>query len=402
MLNPTAVLAGAALLMTCEATAFADTSTSAVSADELRALQQAVGADQPEDPPSVGQMVRSVFESSNPSIALILDLALAYFSDEPDQLGAHDPAKTGFTLQQLELNLGAAVDPYFRLDASIVFGLFGVEVEEAYATTLGLPGKLQLRAGQFLTRFGRLNSTHPHAWSFADQPLVLGKFFGGEASRGLGGELSWLTPLPWYVELVASVGDAAGECCARSFFGADDLGVKGPEDLLYTLALKQFVPFDDSWSSFFGVSTQLGPNASGNGNRTEIYGADLYLRYRPVDSPDRSAISLQAEGLFRSRQVPGDALQDYGLYAQLTWNIDASWEVGARYELVSGLADDPLDPEWTAERHRAAAQLTFYPSHFSRVRVQGTYDHATYRDDPVWGAIATLELLAGAHGAHEF
>ena len=57
---------------------------------------------------------------------------------------------------------------------------FGVEVEEAYLTTLALPANLQVRASQFLTRFGRLNSTHPHAWDFTDQPLVNGRFFGGE------------------------------------------------------------------------------------------------------------------------------------------------------------------------------------------------------------------------------
>ena len=55
------------------------------------------------------------------------------------------------------------VDPYFRFDSNLVFSQFGVEIEEAYATTLDLPANLQVRAGQFLTRFGRINATHPHA-----------------------------------------------------------------------------------------------------------------------------------------------------------------------------------------------------------------------------------------------
>jgi len=38
----------------------------------------------------------------------------------------------------------------------------------------------------------------------------LARVFGGEGNRGLGVELSYLTPLPWYVELVASVTGASG------------------------------------------------------------------------------------------------------------------------------------------------------------------------------------------------
>ena len=66
-----------------------------------------------------------------------------------------------------------------------------------YAAPL-LPHSLQARAGQFLTRFGRLNPTHPHTWDLVDQPFALGRVFGSEGNRGAGVELSWLTPLSWY------------------------------------------------------------------------------------------------------------------------------------------------------------------------------------------------------------
>ena len=141
-------------------------------------------------------------------LAFILDVAGAWFSDEPLQTGAHDPSDTGFHLQQLEMSIGANVDHLFDLRANLVFSAFGVEVEEAYGRTLALPGGLQARMGQFLTRMGRLNATHPHAWSFVDQPLVNGTFLGSEGSRGLGAEVSWLAPTPWYVELLASATDA--------------------------------------------------------------------------------------------------------------------------------------------------------------------------------------------------
>jgi len=386
----------------------ANQSARPMSEAELQEIQDALERDaarsstaddrRQEERPSLGALI-----VSNLDIALILDVALAYFSNEDNlQTGAHDPRRNGFNLQQLEMSIGASVDPYFRFDSYLVFGQFGVELEEAYVTTLALPGALQMRAGQFLTRIGRINATHPHAWHFVDQPIANGKFFGGESSRGLGLELSWLAPLPWFAELLVSATEAGGECCARSFFGAEDLGVRSVGDFVYTTALKQFFPLSRDLGLMWGLSGQFGPNPTGLNNRTMIWGTDIYLRYRPVHSPHRSAVSLQIELLSRHRQVPDDALHDVGGYAQLVWSINRRWETGVRYELVTGLEDDPLDPEWTESRERATAQLTFYPSHFSRIRAQGSRDNPRWREQPDYAAFLALEVVVGAHGAHAY
>jgi hypothetical protein len=387
----------------------------AVSAEELRRLEEALAEDaQRRDNTGVASSLPdlsqvnlaqslSLLQSMNPDISIILDVAGAWFStDDPLQTGGHDPRKTGFNLQQLELAIGASVDPFFRFDSNIVFAQFGVEIEEAYATTLSLPASLQARAGQFLTRFGRQNPTHVHTWHFVDQPIVLGKMFGSEGNRGLGAELSWLMPLPWYAEVLASATSADGECCARSYFGGEDIGVRSPLDVVTTVALKQFFPFTSSLSLLGGLSAQTGPNPTGNLNRTEIYGTDLYLRYRPVDAATRWSLSLEVEAMFRARQVPFGVLHDGGGYAQLLWQIDPNWETGARYEFVSGLEGDPLDLEWTSSRHRAAAQLTYYPSHFSRLRLQSSVDFPTWQTQPIFAIIAAFEVVVGAHGSHAY
>ncbi len=180
-------------------------------------------------------------QSLNPDISVIADFAAAGFSNDDNlQTGGHDPTHNGFNLQQVELSFSAPVDPYFRFDSHFVFGADGFELEEAYGTTLDLPGNLQARFGQFLTRFGRINASHPHAWEFVDQPFAVGRIFGGDGNRAPGVELSWLVPLPWYVELVGSATQAAGDATARSFLGDDDTGVHDLGDLLYVTALKQF------------------------------------------------------------------------------------------------------------------------------------------------------------------
>ena len=349
-------------------------------------------------------------QSMNPDISFIADLALAAFTaDEPMQSGGHDPVENGFNLQQLELAVGKPVDPWFRFDANLVFSPFGVEIEEVYATTLALPGRLQVRAGQFLTRFGRANATHPHTWDFVDQPFPIGRIFGGEGNRGLGVEASWLAPLPWYSELVLSETMAAGASTARSFYGADDLGVDSPLDLQTTAALKQFFPLGSDLSLLWGFSWASGPNGSGRSNRSEVYGTDVYLKLRPISRGSYTTVSLQGELLYRRRQVPEDVLSDWSAFSQLFWRFSRRWGLAARHEwgapalgMDGAVADDPLDPDWTAQRHRLAADITFWPTEFSRLRLQGSGDMAGWLDAPEYAAFLAFEFNVGAHGAHRF
>ena len=346
----------------------------------------------------------------NPDISFIADFALAAFSsDEALQTGAHDPTRNGFNLQQLEMAVGKSVDPYFRFDANLVFSQFGVEIEEAYATTLALPFNLQLRIGQFLTRVGRINSTHLHAWDFVDQPFAIGRLFGGEGNRGLGLEVSYLAPLPWYAELVLSSTDAVGEATARSFFGAQDLGVHSPLDLEAVVALKQFFPFGADLSLLWGLSGAFGPNPTGHDNRTDIYATDVYLKYRPISTGSPTIVSLTAEWFYRRRQIPGDVLQDIDGYTSLFWRFAPRWAAALRYEYGSpgwnragDVADDYLDPLWIEGRQRWSANLTFWPTEFSRLRLQGAADHAGWRDQVGWSAFLAAEFVVGAHGAHRF
>jgi len=348
-------------------------------------------------------------QSLNPDLAFIADFAAAWFSErEHAQTGGHDPTRTGMNLQALELNARSVVDPYLRFDANLVFAEDGVELEEAYATTLDLPLGLQARFGQLLTRFGRINSTHPHAWDFADQPFALGRIFGAEGNRGLGAEASWLVPLPWYTELVGTVLHADGEGSARSFYGSQELHVDSVTDLLYVTALKQFFELHENWSLLWGLSAAFGPNPNGPDNRTAVYATDLYLKYRPITRESTTQVTWQTEVMHRRRQIPDALLWDVSGYSQVFWRFARRFGAALRYEYgspayyASGVvARDPLDPEWTDTRQRMSAALSHWPSEFSRFRLQASRD-AGGPTRGVWAAFLTAELVVGAHGAHTF
>ncbi len=381
---------------------------SSLTPDEEAALVAALAADAEleastarEAEPRSNHAFVAAIQSFNPDMALIADFALSWFSKKENyQSGAHDPTQTGFQLQQLEMSLSASVDHYFRFDSNLVYSSGGVEIEEAYVTTLELPCSLQLRAGQFLSRFGRINATHPHSWDFVDQPFILGKFFGSEGNRGLGVELSWLTPLPWYLEISLAAQNATSNASNRSYLGATG-ETRGAQDFLYTATIKQFFSPSERFGIYWGLSGQFGPNATGRDNRTEIYGTDLHLKYTSEKYPDMFVV-LQLEAMVRHRQVPRDSLWDGGGYAQLVWNIHKNWATGVRGEYGSGLKSDVLDPFWSDERWRATYQVTWMPTHFSRLRGQASIDIPKWEKDPVYALMLSFEILAGTHPAHNY
>src|SRR5262245_2485605 len=354
------------------------------------------------------------------------------------QLGGHDPNQRGFTVQNLETIFDGKVDPYFRGQANIVLqidseGETSVEAEEAYLETMSLPWNLQVKAGQFFTEFGRLNPTHPHSWDFVDQPLVNGRFLGADGLRNPGARVSWLIPTPFYSELFLAVQNSQGET-AFSFrdnheeeplYGRlhEQRRVKALNDLLFVPRYAVSFDLTDAQTLLAGASGAFGPNGSGRNTDTQIYGMDLFWKWK---SPQHHAgfpfVSWQTEAMLRRYQagasttvdldengvadfVPRETLTDYGLYSQLSYGIRKGWVAAlrgdwissdiARYERLFG-----RDSE-RATRWRVSPNLTYYPSEFSKIRLQYNYDcrDGVGYDHSIW---LQFEFLLGTHAAHKF
>jgi hypothetical protein len=191
----------------------------------LRGVPRRVRQSEPEPPapppPAPAPITLASGAGGKNYLNLSLDgLVAAGASTEPDvselETGGHDPIQRGFTLQNLEIVFDGAVDPYFKAQANLVLqiapdGTTNFELEEAYAVTTSLPHNLQVKAGQYLAEFGRINPTHPHTWDFVDQPLVSGLMFGPDGLRSVGARLSWLMPVPFYSEFLVGVANANGD-----------------------------------------------------------------------------------------------------------------------------------------------------------------------------------------------
>lgn len=363
----------------------------------------------------------------NISFDALMDFGWSTTSDVTAiEQGDHDPLQRGFTLPNEEIFFDGAVDPYFKGVADIVFKLdkdnaTEVELEEVYLTTTSLPWNLQAKAGQFFSEFGRINQQHPHAWDFVDQPLVIGRMFGPEGLRNPGARLSWLLPTPFYSELFLAAQNSNGDTAFSfrntedTFFGRMpvDRAVSSAGDLLYVPRFVASFEPTDSQTIVAGLSAALGPNASGTDTNTQIYGGDIYWKWKPGwQAGGFPFLAWQTEFLGRrfeagsrggAHPLPPQTLSDWGFYSQLLYGFTQRWVAGMRVDWVSD-DDDSLPPAARiASRVRWSPNLTFYPTEFSKLRLQYNYDHG--RDVPhgddssVW---LQVEFLLGSHAAHKF
>jgi hypothetical protein len=364
----------------------------------------------------------------NPKISLD-GLFSAAGSSVPDleniETGGHDPNQRGFTVQNVEVTLSASVDPYFTGNANIVYQLDRngdsfVELEEAYLTTTSLPWNLQLKAGQFFSQFGRLNPTHPHAWDFADQPLINGRLLGGDGLRGPGIQISYLLPIPIYSEAIVAIQNGTGET-GFSFRNKPDEVLFGRTliarpvthvtDLLIIPRLVGSVDLTETQTVVLGVSGAFGPNASGTDTRTALYGADFFYKWKPLRAESGwPFVSWQTEVMARRYEagpvedasIPEEVLRDRGGYTQLLYGFKRQWIAGVRLDYVAGSGGEPaLDP-LRDRRFRVSPNVSFYPSEFSKWRLQYNRDDIQSRDKLVHSVFLQWEFLIGEHGAHKF
>jgi hypothetical protein len=377
------------------------------------------------------------------NLSLIGDVALGVANRADTgtvQTGGHDPAQRGFTIQGIEAVFDGSVDNYFRAMSNIVYGLNTkgesyLELEEAYLETLSLPHALQLRVGQYLSEFGRINTQHPHSWDFVDAPLANSRFFGPDGLRNPGARLSWLAPTPFYTELFLGVQNSQGET-AHSFRSdhegehyagrpSTETDVHGFQDMLYTARYAASVDLTDEQALLGGISGAWGPNASGENARTQIYGADIFWKWKPTTHHKGFPfVSVQAEALLRgyraaattveledsgglTADLPRETLWDWGVYAQVSYGFNTGWVASLRADYVEpfsrGDYENILDTRDgdRARRWRISPALTWYPSEFSRIRLQYNFDHSASFGD-AHGVWIQVEFLLGSHGAHKF
>jgi len=379
----------------------------------------------------------------NPAISLILDGTYGNFKQDPTKYaitgfqpsGSTSPGDRSFSLGESELFVTANADHEFM--GALNLSLHGddtVSVEEAYFQTIALGHGLVLKGGRFFSAIGYQNSVHAHAWDFVDPALVQRTFLGDNyGDDGL--QLTWLAPLPVFVEVGGAFGrgrnlvgtSSAGGLTAndRNKNGAgsgsaflhvgDDVGVSnsyraGLSYLRTSTGLNAF-PLAD-------FDTVTGVTNTFTNSQIRLYGADFVWKWAPNGNYQYQNFKFVAEWFQIHRDgdltfdtggaaVTGPFTQhESGWYMQGAYQFHPYWRAGLRYDqLQKGSFDGGVNAanitpaDYTPQRY--SAMLDWNPSEFSRIRVQ-------YNEDKSQQNLTDHQIFfqyiysLGTHGAHKF
>lgn len=370
------------------------------------------------------QLARSGGAYANISFDVMANVGWSTAQNDEIRTGHHAPYERGFSLRSAEVAIDGAVDPYFKGLATVALALDEdaetvIELEEAWAQTTSLPGNLQVKAGQFYAAFGRQNTQHAHEWAFVDQPLVLYRFFGPDGFRQPGAQISWLFPVPFYAEAMVGMFNnhnasfVSGIDTYSPLHGGEPVERKMHNLWDYVYVPRFCVSFDltDTQTLLCGVSAAFGPNDSGPESTTQIYGLDLYWKWRPTQAEAGFPfVSFQTEALYRryeaserdgpEGQLGAETLHDWGFYSQILWGFKRRWVGGLRIEFVTG-DEAAFETAERQDRFRLSPNLTFYPTEYSKLRLQYNYDNRQHAGSD-HSVCVQLEFMLGEHAAHKF
>jgi hypothetical protein len=347
----------------------------------LLQIQNQMQTDQPQQQPP---QQRSTL-SFNPDIGVIGDFHASYISKGKRNIDAY--------LNETEISLQAAVDPYLRADFFLSFGRdpdarkYGVDVEEGYLTTLSLPAHLQLRLGKFKEAVGKINPTHAHALPFIDMPNAYVNYFGKEGLNDEGVSLSWLVPnKKFYQELTFQATSGLSE--SPIFYRGDN------NRFLYLGHLKNFFTLTDNATLEFGVTGITGPNDSSR--TTNIAAADLTYKWKPVQMNTYRSLTWQNEFYYGHANYLQDfSINSFGLYSMLQYQIAKRWFLTGRYDY----AQKPFNRLIVEQAYSLTAG--WYATEFSKLEweVKTTDDNIGTRFYQGW---LRWIFVIGAHGAHQY
>ncbi|OUS26938.1 hypothetical protein A9Q99_17145 [Gammaproteobacteria bacterium 45_16_T64] len=392
--------------------------------------------------------------SFNPKISVILDGA--YYSDNVDGDGierldemagilgghgheedahGHGGLSRGFNLRETELTLSGTVDPYLDAWLSVAFADGEAEVEEAYFETRGLPAGWKIKGGKFLSGVGYHNAQHLHSWDFADQNLAYLSLFGDHGLVDSGVQVTYQPATSMYTLLGAEVLQGDQEKLGASLDGEGLEEEAGPH--LTTFFAKAAPDLGADHALQFGLSyIHVGNHQEDHGDADEspavvellegeanVFGIDTVYKMLPTGSYGQGGLKLQAEYFYLTKdltiedaseadeigeEVTGE--QD-GFYIQAVYGFAPRWSIGARYS-ATGMTNDLEEEEKVdlGESSRTTLALTWYPTEFSKFRLQfaraniSVFDEEEEQsnDDTFNQILLQYNISLGAHGAHQF
>jgi hypothetical protein len=329
---------------------------------------------------------------TNPNISAIGQLLTAYTDDSASAF----PKKPTLTLGETELMLDAALNPYFN--GAIVLSLDpdAISIEEAYTTMVrGLPFNMALKGGKYRVGFGRLNPTHPHAYSFIRTPRIMdptiGKLLPGDESfNETGVQTSSLIPVEGSYSLLIS-----GDLLQGNSFHPDTATANFA---WIARVVNSFVLGDNVAPSELGFSITQGTNDPANGTKDLVLGVDFKSK---IALSSTLKMTVQGEYVYKNAEH-ADSLgvisheKRGGFYAFADARSANHFNGGLLYEQYQA-------PDNTDKTNRAVKPFAGYAVLEESTLLQLTYEYFMPHDRPGVNSVEFQVIYSmGPHKAHQF
>src|SRR6266545_6642538 len=289
-----------------------------------------------------------------------------------------------FFPREVEVNLFGRIDPYAEGMIRFEFAQESSDREisatlaEAYVGLLTLPFGTRAKLGLVPVPFGLLSHLHREALPQTDAPNVLTRFLGEEQFREVGAELSWVAPLPFFLEAVAGV------------FNGDSETAFGRGSLKYPLVTGRVRTFFDlaEWGAF-QVGASIANGQTPEQLNSQLIGFDAKYKYRP-DGWQHALFTIGGEYLYAIRQVnvvdssAESPVEQTRTRERNGWYVYAEaqpFQFGSLSRFSLGFRYDwtqfPINPgrEWAVQPY-----LSYMPSEFLRFRLGYKHTERSHRD----------------------
>lgn len=293
-----------------------------------------------------------------------------------------------------EITLSAPADHLFDGQLSFAAHYEGKipipELHELFLGSTKLIPRSRFRIGQFFLGLGRLNQFHQHDWPFISAPKVQQAFFASdEGAMDTGAEYSFLTPLPFFLELTLGL--------TRGYtFGHDHLG--GAKPLVPTHYFRGV-----TYTSLpLGGGAQMGLNYLGRkdskGISNSTFGLDLTAKWKEAT---QTLFLLQSEVWLGS-------LADqprWGFYIYPQYFLGGSFFAGLRIDYYEESQASGFSGSVVSSELGVVPTVTYRSSEFVQFRLaynlKPSFTGGAYASTDQFLEFQALFIL-GTHPAHDF
>ncbi len=293
-----------------------------------------------------------------PDISAIGDFR-AFTGNWKDSSGGKTPrnGNLNMSFKELEIAIAGYLNPFAKGWITVSTPGQGFSIEEAYGSIFkGLPFKSEVRAGQFLVDFGKLNMNHAHAFPFVDRPIAERVLLGGDGYIDQGVNWDFLLPTNFYSKVSLSV--LKGMIFTANDTSSNPLANRNTQQPVYNGHWNVFVPIGEKGDLDFGVSglygRYKGKNAYGTGDsiagfrNLNAFMGGIDAKYK-IKWSDYTSLIVQGEFITNHRDLfdPSNSnfrtISNYAAFAFFDYRFWKRYNVGAMIDRAPGIYDNTTD-----------------------------------------------------------